>query len=185
MFEIVNPIIIGTLQTKYNETNPIDAAKLFWNDFSKKIVNDIPKSFFTLRNENGRLYHFKVTEKKNGKNVDFMISPVENIDKTSNNLISTTFDKFTELGHKYLDQNGGKKHDSDDDSSSSSSDSSSDSVDEIIEKFKKINRTKLRPISYYYYVPSIYTSDNLYLPVFNPTVIPHYVEIGFSTAFWK
>lgn len=190
MFEVVNPVIIGTFQIKYDEDKPLEAAKKFWNELSKKVINDIPKSFFTLRDENGKLYHFKVTENKNGANmVDFMITPITNIDGKSADIIASTFDKMMELSKKVIEQSGGRHHhhedkekDEDEDDSSSSA---SDSVDEFIEKFKKISRTKLRPISYYYYTPAAYTTDNLYMPLFIPSYTPHYIEIGFSTAFWN
>lgn len=173
MFEVINPIIIGTFKIKYNTKSALDAAKMFWNEMSKIVVNEMPKTYFTLRDENGKLFHFKVSEKKNGKKmVDFMITPVDNIDKKATDVIVQAFDKIKL-------QSGGNISNEDDSSSSSTS-----SVDEVVEKFKKINARKMKsPIVYYHYIPSVYHSENLYVPVFVYPIVP-YFEIGFSTAFW-
>lgn len=173
MFEVVNPIIIGTFKIKYNTTSAMDAAKMFWNEMSKIVVNEMPKTYFTLRDKNGKLFHFKVSEKKNGKNmVDYMISPIDNIDKKSSDIIVKAFDKITL-------QSGGNIKEDDDSSTSSSS-----SVDDVVDKFKKINARRLKsPIVYYHYIPSVYKTENLYVPVFIYPIVP-YLEIGFSTAFW-
>lgn len=180
MFELVNPVIIGSFRVKYNESSAIDAAKKFWNEFSKLLVNEVPKTYFSMRDENGKLFHFKVTEEESSSNLaDFMISPVVNINPKASELVSSNYDKM-------ISQSGGRHrhHIDDPDDSPSDSDDSSESDSEMIERFEKINRMKRQqPIMYYHYIPSIYGADALFIPSF---AYPNqaYVEIGFSTAFW-
>jgi hypothetical protein len=181
-FEVINPVIVGRMQVTYDENSAPDAAKKFWNELSKIIVNDIPKTCITLKDENDKLYHYKITEQKSGKFLaDFMISPVDKINKDAEKSLVPTHDKITAQTQK-----GGRKHRYDDSPSDSSSSSSSDSIDEAIEKFNLINATRKKsPVVYYYYNPAVYEKENLFIPVFTYPIIPHYMEIGsFSTAFW-
>lgn len=179
MFEVINPTIIGIFKIKYDENSPIDAAKRFWNEMSKIVINELPKSFFTLRDDTGKLYHYKVTEEKSGTNMaDYMLTQIEKVDQNKGNLVSETFDNIMA---KY--QKGGKKHRYIDDSPS---ESSSSDEDDLVKKYEKIRSLRRKqPIVYYHYIPSIYGDDSLFIPTFIYPVIPSYVEIsGFSSAFW-
>lgn len=176
MFEIVNPVIIGTFKIKYDETSALEAAKKFWNKFSNLITNELPQTFFTMRDESGKLFHFKVKESQNGKSIsDFSIEMIDEKHPKEAEAVSKKFDTL-------MQQTGGYEHRRRrDDDSSTDSDSS---VDEVIEKFKKINRlSHKQPIAYYYYDPTIYDTKSLYMPVFTYPITP-YIEMGFSTAFW-
>ena len=182
-FDVINPVIVGRLQVQYDEKSAPDAAKKFWNELAKIIVNDIPKTCITLKDENDKLYHYKITEQKSGKFLaDFMITPVEKINEEAEKSLIPTHETITTQTQK-----GGRKRRYDDSpSESSSSSSSDDSVEEIIEKFDLINATRKKsPVVYYYYNPAVYEKENIFIPVFTYPIIPHYVEIGsFSTAFW-
>lgn len=173
-YEIINPIIIGTLQTKYESETPLDAAKQFWLKMSKIIVNEIPQTFFSLRDSKGKIYHFKVSERRSSDNVaDFMVTEYDKIDDSK---IKKMTDLFTQM--KSLAQKGGKKHWDDDDDSSD--------IDDAIIMFNKINKiSDSHPIVYFHYIPHIYDSDTLFIPTFIYPYMPLYVEIGFSPAFWK
>ena len=181
MFEVINPAIVGIFKVKYNENSPIDAAKRFWNELSKIVINELPKSYFTLRDDNGKLYHYKVTEEKSGTNMaDYMLTQIEKIDQKKGNLVSKTFDKIMTQFQK-----GGKKHRYTDDDSPSESSSSDE--DDLVKKYEKIRSLKRKqPIVYYHYIPSIYGDSSLFLPSFIYPVQAPYIEIsGFSTAFWS
>lgn len=177
MFEVVNPVILGNFNSKYDEQTPIDAAKHFWNDMSKIVINEIPKTFFSLKDTNGKLYHFKVTEEKSGANMaDYMLSQINLPNKKEEKGITETFERIKSASA----QKGGRKHDDSDDSSSSSS---SSSEDDIVRKFDKKRRKHSHPIVYYHYIPTVYGDESLFMPVFTYPIMP-YVEVGFSTAFW-
>lgn len=61
---LVNPIIIGgNSQLSFDGYTPNEAAQNAWDNISKNIVNLLPKSYFSLQNENNKLFHFEVKEK--------------------------------------------------------------------------------------------------------------------------
>lgn len=187
MFELVNPTIVGIFKIEYDEETPIAAAKRYWNELSKYVVNELPQSFFTLRGDDGKLYHFKATEQKgktSANSVDYMITQLDSPDVQKDKRVSETFDKIMSRAQK-----GGRRHRyKDDDSSSSSSSSSSsdeDDDDELVKRFNKKRRaTRKQPIMYYHYIPSVYDDDSVFIPTFVTPYIPQYIELGFSTAFW-
>jgi hypothetical protein len=176
MFEVVNPTIVGKFNVKYEEKTAMDAAKKFWGELSKIVINELPKSFFSLRDDKGKMYHFKVTEEQNGGNMaDYMIKQMNNVTKKSETTVAKTFDNIMTRSQK-----GGRKHRyNDDDDSSSSSD------DELVERYNKIRLSRKRqPISYYHYIPYIYDDDSLFMPVFMYPITPYLEISGFSSAFW-
>lgn len=177
-FTLINPVILGKFDINYKSNSPIEAAKTYWNNLSKKITNNVPQTFFTMQDDGGKLYHFKVSENKpNSRVVDFKIEPIDL--KLSANASSALVDKFNEV----VAQKGGRRHRYDTDDDSSSSDSS---VDEIISKFNRHNYSRYnQPIFYYHYIPSVYydKDDTVFIPTFIYPISP-FIEIGFSTAFW-
>lgn len=61
---LVNPIIVGgNSNLSFKGRSPNEAAQNAWDSISQNIVNLLPKSYFTLKNENDKLYHFEVREK--------------------------------------------------------------------------------------------------------------------------
>ena len=174
-YEVINPAIIGGFNITYNTKTPSEAAKLFWRELSKIIVNEIPRSYFSLRDDDGKLYHFKVTEEKSNSNMaDYMLSQVDNVSKVNADKLVRTYDELKK-------QAGGKKNDDDD--SSSSSDSDKKRYRKYKHKSKKYSKYA-QPIVYYRYVPSVYDDESVFVPVFAYPTMPHYIEVGFSTAFW-
>lgn len=182
MFEVINPAIFGTLKTKYDTDTALDAAKNFWNNLSKIIISEIPKSFITLKDDSGKLYHYKVTETKSGANIaDFNITEITGIDKKNEKLLKNTYEKIdTSLYNTDTSKKGGRKHRYvDDDDSSSSSDFDDDDI------FSKIKMLRAKqPVAYYKYVPHIYGDNSAFIPVFMYPYQPPYIEIGFSSALW-
>jgi hypothetical protein len=77
MFELVNPIIIGSYKIIFNEKTPCDNAKLFWETFVNKLFNYIPQMCFTFKDKKNKLYHFRVNEIiKNTNKVTFTIEEI-------------------------------------------------------------------------------------------------------------
>lgn len=172
MFEVVNPAIVGVFNIKYNESTAIDAAKKFWNELSKLIINELPKSFFTLKDEKNNLYHFKVTEERSGSGItDYMITQINNVDKKAEDALLEKFHKIRK------NQEGGRRHRYRDDDSSSSS-SSLSSSDDLIYRYNKIRYSRRRPIVYYHYIPNVYDDQSIFIPVFMYPIQPPYIEIG-------
>lgn len=181
-FSVINPIIVGKFKTTYKGDTPLDAVKKFWHELSNIVINTVPQMGVTLKDEDGKLYHFKITEEiPSSKLVDFKIAPMKLT--LPENIVRTIHDKYNEVSTK-KSMKGGRKHryDTDDDELS-------DEDDELIEKIdsKLKNATALKrhqPIIYYYYNPFIYQLAEVFMPVFTYPIAP-YIEIkGFSTALW-
>lgn len=203
-FKLVNPIIIGGFKSNIISNNVEDAAKSLWNDLSKHIVGNVPRLGFTLRDSNDKLYNFIVKEKikqgggKGSKNaVSYSIKLKNNLTNTQEKnylkQYSIVLNKINNIG-----QSGGKdkknkkkhkkKNDEDNsDSSSSSSSSSSNSNDELYDKMKYFKERKNEPITYWWYTPLLYKTENpccsLYIPTFVAPIAP-YIEIDVSSAFF-
>lgn len=174
-YEVINPIIIGTLSSKYDAETPIEAAKQFWLKMSKIIVNEIPQSFFSLKDKNGKLYHFKVTEKRSSDNVaDFMVTKYDQIDEKNVDKMSELYQRI-----KSATQTGGNHRHYDDDDDSSE-------LEDTINTFNKINSlSNNHPIAFFHYIPSVYDEKSIFVPTFIYPYMPAYFEIGISSAFWK
>jgi hypothetical protein len=186
MFELVNPYIDGSFETTYDAKTPLDGADMFWNAFSKLIVNHISEFFFTLKDsDDGKLYSFKVSESKSDDGeIKYTIVPID-IELSQKERYA-----FDENLRKLVKQSGGKRDIFDDSSSSSSSSSSSDLyndddievIDHAIVKFNKL-RIRNRPISYYIYNPSLYKLSSTFIPIFTYPIAP-VVKVDFSTALF-
>mgnify|MGYP000882067384 CR=1 FL=1 len=175
-YEVINPIIIGTLKVKYDANNASEAAQKFWKKISKIIMSDIPQTYFTLRDENGKLYHFKISEKKSSENMaDYMLSSVEQVDDESMKKMVALYGKVNrEINNP---QSGGRHHRYDDDDSSS--------IESVIDQYNRFDLLRKKfPVAYYHYIPDVYKSKYVFIPSFIYPYMPAYVEMGFSSAFW-
>lgn len=198
-YTLVNPYIVGNMDTTIKALSPIDAAKKLYSKLSQFFNNNLPQFFFTIKKDNNSdmltgggsdLHHFIVSEKKHGDTVDFKIAPYDLKDKSR---INTFVNKLNQFKNK---QNGGF---SEDDSSSSSSDtltefteteqfggkfdssssesssseSSSDSLSLESDYSLSIPTFKMAPISYWWYDPQVYFLKKMYIPTFKAKVIPY------------
>ena len=57
-YKLVNPLILGDIETEYKENSVDDAAKKVWNKLSQYITGNVPRFGFTLKDNNNRLHHF-------------------------------------------------------------------------------------------------------------------------------
>jgi hypothetical protein len=191
-FKVINPVIAGTVATDFNADSPSEAAKQFWDNVTvtnKVVVNNLPKFLFTLKDSStDKLYHFIVREKVDeNKNAEYSIEETED-DMTSEqkedflNEVKRVQNRFGNE-NKSKSQDGGakrkkiKKGGKRDKDSSSSSSSSSDDLDDY---FTYVKRNIYRPISYWWYSPSIYKIKSVFTPVFIPSVTP-YVQLWVPT----
>ncbi len=182
MFELVNPYIEGTFETKYDTKSPLESAEMFWKAFSKLIVNHLSETLITLKDtDDDKLYSFKITESvmRDGE-VKYNITPID-IDMTKKERYA-----FDENLRKLVKQSGGWRYDIFDDSSSSSSSSFDEDdigvIDHAIVKFNKL-RVRNRPIVSYYYNPLMYRLSSTVVPIFTYPIAP-IITVDFSTALF-
>ncbi len=183
-FKVVNPLIIGQLNTEYVAENGLDAASQFWNDISAHVTNNLPHTYVTLK-EGNNLTHYKISEKlSGGSKVDFaiaeydvklsasdkksFITKVESYEKKTLNKIKQTGGLTTakKSSHTTKSKSSHKRR-----GSSSSSSSSSDSDDDF--DFASYRRRLMQPISMWYYSPTLYGVNSIFIPTFNAPVIPY------------
>jgi len=153
-YNLVNPLIQGSFNSKTKADNSAKAAKFFYGQLSEFIGNDLPKFYFTLqKGGKGKYYHFKVEEQRNDNEVKYTLSPyeVENVDTKPIEIKKEEIKK----------QLGGKKHkkNKDDDSSSSSTSESYKYAKHYVPVWDT-------PIHYLWYDPYVYKVDTVWIPSF-------------------
>lgn len=186
-YQLVNPYIEGSMQTTFKDTSSHKAAKQAWNNISEHVTNNVPQFGFTLRDSTGKFHHFGITESlKGGSKVNFKIN------KISLTMTKEQSDGFKNNIKKAESQHGGrsksKRDDSSDDKSDSSSSSSSNEYNDIYDKVKLFRKKNQKtPITYWWYTPSIYGINDIYIPTFASYLQP-YVHIlpylGQPTIKW-
>ena len=179
-FTLINPVIIGKMDTKFKAENSLDAASKMWNELSSHISGNVPRTYITLKDESGDLYHFKVEEKiGKSKTADYTISEFKlDLSNEKEKQIIKEAKKYQKKGNDILEkQTGGSiehkpKRDRSKDSSSSSS-SSSDSDDDDYYNFRRHRARLQAPLNLLYYTPTIYGVNTMFFPTFNTAVSPY------------
>lgn len=200
-YELVNPCILGQFNTTYEAPKAIDAAKQFWNDLTPHLTNNIPQIAITLKDQNGKLSHFKIKEKlsEGTKMANFTIKEIEpKLSIADKKALLNAVDKLKEEKTMQIKQQlGGRKkryenekesstsitsestksESTESESTESTTDSDSDSSDDEEDyfNFRRYNRIS-QPIVYWHYTPSIYQETKLFIPTFNNPLTP-YVHI--------
>ena len=186
-YKLVNPYIIGSMDTVINAESSLEAANKAYNNLSKYFGNTIPEFKFSLKRLSNdkkviggskkSFIHFQVNESStNNDKVNYEIKEIDsNVDIT----------KFQEMLNKVANQDNrlsGGEHrregrekrkfvpeDRDEELS--------DDFDFDLEKPRK-GPLVYEPISYYWYDPYIYPIvDRLYVPTF---VLPLQPRVVFS-----
>ena len=183
VFELTNPVIVGSFNKTYDASNAEEAGRMFWEALAvdgKYISGNVPQFAFTMKeNKTQKLYHFIVSETPSGKNASYSIKALELklTPAEANKLIDASknaYDTAYKLAKDY--QEGGKhKRRKHDDSSSSSSDSSDDDIDDMFRSMRIKSIT--RPLVYWWYTPTVYRVENLFTPTFVPSVMPVYNQL--------
>ena len=174
-FELVNPCIIGQMNTTYSTESAIEAATQFWNDLSPLLTNNVPKIYITLKG-GSNLFHFKISEKNNSetKTADFSIREY-NTDitlKQKNIFLKHIAEIKDNKSSQIESQLGGKKKKRYEGKDSSSDSDSSDSEDEDYYNFTRYKKMS-QPIVYWSYTPSLYKVNTIYTPTFNIPLVPY------------
>jgi len=195
---LVNPYIEGSLEKVFSANNSLDAADKVYSSISKYFSNSIPNFKFTLmrikdshvqsggdysnfdftKKNNKHLLHFKVNEThvNNTDKVDFSITPYSGklvlLDQFKESLQNHLNRSKNKTNKNKTNKTGGKKSKFDDDSSSSDSDSD----------FKTTRVKKnyiIDPITYWWYNPFIYYTDQIYIPSFvSPLSFPYVIDLS-------
>jgi hypothetical protein len=186
-FKLVNPLIIGQFNTEYKAENGLEAISQFWNDLSTHLTNNLPSLYVTLKDGQNNLSHYKIEEKLSGgsKITDFNISEfklnlsqkaqqnfiekVARFEQKTNNMIAKQLGGAKSKAHQSREHKESKDKRYKDSSSSSSSD---DSDDEDYYNFSKYKRLT-QPISMWYYAPTLYGVNSLFVPTFVNPIVPY------------
>jgi hypothetical protein len=180
-YNLVNPYIKGDLKTSVRANNSIEAARKLYASLSEHFNNNIPKFYFSIqkgKSGEGKFYHFKVSEQKNGDEVDFAIKPysIPSSSKVESEFKGrlTTFKSRIEnkVGGKSKVKKVMKKKTMDNDDKDIFEDDSDD--------FYKMARSYVpvinQPIHYFWYDPLVFKLDSVFIPTFYSYVTP-FVEI--------
>jgi hypothetical protein len=183
-YKLVNPFILGKMNTIFTGKTQLEAATKSYNELSQYFNNDIPSFYFTMQKvtgknkigggKNNEYLHFKVTEKKFGKKVDFKIKEVQ---VTKNGKQMTSYKKSLKKFMSDHQQKGGKKYSYDDD------DDDDDDDDEEVYRPRYRTSTDYvltQPLTHYYYDPVIYSTvfaadTYWYTPTFVAPLSPYIV----------
>ncbi len=187
-FKVVNPLILGQLNTEYTAETGLDAVSQFWNDLSSHVTNNLPHTYVTLKDANNNLSHYKISEKLvGGSKVDFAISNYDvKMTATEKKNFLKKVESYESKMEKKLSQAGqagGESHVKKStnpkksthrrrgSSSSSSSSSSTDSDDYY--NFASYRRRLMQPISFWHYTPTLYGVNSIFIPTFNAPIVPY------------
>ena len=174
-YYLVNPVIVGSLNTKFSGKNNLDAANKAYSLLSENFNNNIPEFYFTLQEVSsdktqiggGKVSdykHFLVKETKKKKEVSYRL--VEYNVKNNSKELKNFRNELKKLDTKF--QLGGKIKYKDD---SSDSDSDSDFY------FPKLKRSRIlsEPISYWWYDPYVFRIKKYFVPTYVAPLAPYTV----------
>ena len=175
-FYLVNPIVGGSLKTKFKAKNYLEAANKAYTTLSDNFSNNIPEFYFTLqkadsqnnlgKGKNSDYKHFLVKENKKNNQVNYRIT--EHTTKNSPKVTKKFKEQIINLNKKT--KKGGKlKYSEFDD------DEDDDLFDDDDMYFPRMTSSYVysSPISYYYYDPYLYNIKNYYIPTFVSPLTPY------------
>ena len=173
-YHLVNPNIEGKFKSNIKAMNSQEAANIFYKNLSEHFNNSVPSFHFTIQkgsSGNGKYYHFKVKEHRKANQVSFTVKPME-ISGVDMDSFRSKLDNFK---HK-LAQGGGKKRKETKKQSKDDDSDWDDSSDEFYSRAKSYVPVT-QPIYYWWYVPSLYRLDSIFIPTFYSYVTP-YIELS-------
>ena len=182
-YKLVNPYVQGDMPTQIKAKNSIVAARTFYKNLSEHFNNNVPKFYFSIQkggSGTGKYYHFVVKEVKEKDEVKFNVEPYTLSNDQEN--IKNFESKLKIFKSKY-DQAGGKKKGSKKGSKKTKklddSDSDLDSSEDFYRRAQTYRPVVTPPLYYWWYDPSIYKLNSVFIPTFYSYVTP-YLEIRMS-----
>ena len=189
-YKLVNPYIIGSMNTSFSANSSMEAAKLAYENLSQYFGNHMPEFSFTLKrlSKNNQVVggssksfiHFSVKETKgNDDKVKYEISELD-----SNKNISNFQSRLNKVANQDAKQSGGEHHKGKKYVRESVEDELSDYFDSELEKPRK-GPLVYEPIVYYWYDPFVYPSvDRWYVPTFVLPIQPRVVFDAHSFLYF-
>jgi len=168
-YELINPLIAGTFNIRFGATDPLDAAKMFWNSFTTaNSINYTPQFVFTMRNiVDDSLYHFIVNEKGTTSNVTKFTIELYNVEP-SGKYIDQFLKEVDRMRLLFGLPPRESVHDEWDDVDKGKE---GFSISDDIIKYVKSHKA-LKEIAYYWYCPSLYDINVMYSPLFSQQPCP-------------
>ena len=177
-YTLVMPYIEGDMKKSTKADNSQKAANAIYKNLSEYFNNSVPSFHFSIQKgneKNGKLYHFEVNETREADEVSFSIKQMKNI-KGIEQLEEKFKEKLEKVKEKLeKEQDGGKKHNKSKKSKKHSVDDSSDSdLSSSSSDYKRAKsyRPTNTPIYYWWYDPSIYRLDSVYIPTLYSYLAP-------------
>jgi hypothetical protein len=184
-FSLVNPFITGSMTTKTEAKDELVAAKTLYLKLSKHFKNNVPRFNFSIKDDSDNLYHFEATERKAGKEVNFVIKPAKMTSANEKKMLKVVTKQMEEQEggfgkkkkEKFLKHDDEDDDDNDDDDDESSSDDFAYSPRRVPYYYDYITSWLYTPqyvidavipdtividSPYYYYTPSL-ALDNGYI----------------------
>jgi hypothetical protein len=174
------------MDTEIKSNNSMKAAKDFYKNLSQHFNNNIPKFYFTIQKgggDTGKYYHFVVKENKTNDEVKFNIEPyvIPQDSKSIKNFetkLSSFKSKFNQFGGRKNSKKNSKKSSKKSMSRSRLDDSSElDSSEDFYKNAQTYRPTIVPPLYYWWYDPSIYKLDSIFIPTFYSYTTP-YLQIS-------
>lgn len=173
-YHLVNPHIEGNFKSKVKAMNSNEAANLFYKNLSEHFNNSVPSFHFTIQkgsSGSGKYYHFKVKENRKANQVSFSVKPME-IKGLDMDSFRSKLDNFkTKIAQGGGEKSKSKKQSKDDDDSDWD-----DSSEEFYSRAKSYVPVT-QPIYYWWYDPSLYRLDSIFIPTFYSYITP-YIELS-------
>ena len=172
-FTLINPVIVGKMETTIKAENGLEAASKFWSELGSYISGNVPKTYISLEHD-GKLLHYKIEEKLGrSKTAEYTISEFNvELSEDKEKKLKRAVKKYEKKGKKLIKKGGSveKKPKRDRSKDSSSSDSDSDSDDYY--NFRRYRTHMYSPLNLLYYTPVIYGVD-VFFPTFTTTISPY------------
>lgn len=182
-YSIANPIMLGSLSHEFEAQDINQAAHEAWSKISEHLAAELPLFAFTIKDEDGNLASYSVTEKPNGRFADYTITRIEEaVDVSAEQLDKAR--KRLEAVAKTMEGGKRKRYEHVERNDSSTSDDDDDDFYDKVNKFKnsKSNNPYGKPIVYWWYTPTLYKLNRFYVPTFIAPLSP-YIEVDISSAF--
>lgn len=179
-FKLINPLILGNLDTEFKGKNASSVAPEAWDAMSKHFTGNVPRFGFTLQGPDNDLHHYLVKERiKKDKEVDYSLEPLDV--KMTEQQERNFANHIGKLKSKINEQTGGRRkrrYEDDDDSDN----------DDYLRNKLTYYRSNNHPFYYWWYNPMIYTLygtnyNSIYIPTFSIPFYP-YFEVDVSSAFF-
>lgn len=183
-YRLVNPYIVGDMQTEVKARNSVNAAKELYKNLSEHVNNNIPEFHITIQKGvlgKGKYYSFRIREEKDGDKVSTSFKPVSlkdedekyrGLERSLKDFASTHLTggaKKSKKSKSKPKKSKSKKSIEDDDEDIFNDDDSED----FYKRTSKFVPILNHPIDVFYYNPHLYRPRRFYVPTFYSYLTPY------------